>query len=140
LQLVLAASPSYLAERGTPVTPSDLAGHAVIIGPAHSSPVFSFRKDGRLASVHVDSQLAVTLNEGAIASALAGLGIAATPPPQAELQSGALVCVLPDWDLGSVEISALFASGKSIKPAARAFAEFFVKEFRTSDPLPDCEG
>ncbi|MHC4042948.1 LysR substrate-binding domain-containing protein [Bradyrhizobium sp. 23AC] len=43
---VLVASPDYLRERGTPTTPSDLAHHSVIIGPAHSSPTFSLRKDG----------------------------------------------------------------------------------------------
>ena len=32
---ILAAAPSYLKERGTPLMPSDLAQHAVIIGPAH---------------------------------------------------------------------------------------------------------
>ncbi|MDX8494786.1 hypothetical protein RFN29_24785 [Mesorhizobium sp. VK22B] len=36
-----------------------------IISPAHPSPTFSFRKDGRVTSVRVDSQLAITINERA---------------------------------------------------------------------------
>src|SRR6516162_4215053 len=47
LPRILMASPDYLRERGTPTMPSDLARHSVIIGPAHPSPTFSFRKDGR---------------------------------------------------------------------------------------------
>jgi hypothetical protein len=78
LPRILVASPDYLRERGTPTTPSDLAHHLVIIGPMHPSSTFSFRKDGRVASVRVDSQLAITINEGATASAVAGLGIAAS--------------------------------------------------------------
>src|SRR5262249_28374506 len=129
---ILAAAPVYLEERGTPLTPSDLADHAVIIGPAHLSPTFSFRKDGRVASVRVQSQLAVTIIEGAIAGAKAGLGMLAASliSAKAELESGTLVRILPDWDFGSMEINALFVAGKIIKPAARAFTDFLIDELR----------
>jgi DNA-binding transcriptional LysR family regulator len=129
---VLVAAPSYLAEHGTPHMPSDLAQHAVILGPAHLSPTFSFSKDGRVASVRVKSQLTVTINEGAIAAAEAGMGIVATAfnSARAELESGTLVRVLSDWDFGSMEVNALFLSGKIIKPAARAFTEFLIEELR----------
>ena len=131
------ASPDYLRERGTPTVPSELAQHSVIIGPAHPSPTFSFRKDGRVASVRVDSQLAITINEGATASAVAGLGIAASSEnsARAELEAGTLVRVLPDWDFGSMEVNALFVSGKSIKPAARAFTDFLLREIRAGRRL-----
>ncbi|NLS03643.1 LysR family transcriptional regulator [Rhizobium sp. P32RR-XVIII] len=129
---ILAASPDYLRERGTPTMPSDLAHHSVILSPAHPSPTLSFRKDGRVVSVRVDGQLAITINEGATASAVAGLGIAASSETsvQAEIETGALVRVLPDWDFGSMEISALFVSGNIIKPAARAFTDFLFAELR----------
>lgn len=129
---ILAAAPSYLAERGMPLVPADLAQHDVIIGPAHPAPTFSFSKDGRVASVRVKSQLTVTLNEGAIAGGTAGLGIVAAGlnSAKAELESGALVRVLSDWDFGSMEVHALFVSGKTVKPAARAFTDFLIEEFR----------
>ena len=129
---ILTASPGYLRERGTPTRPSDLAHHSVILSPAHLSPTFSFRKDGRVTSVRVDSQLAISINEGAIASAVAGLGIAASSEKSAlaEIETGELVRVLPDWDFGSMEINALFVSGKTSKPAARAFTDFLVGELR----------
>jgi DNA-binding transcriptional LysR family regulator len=134
LPRILMASPNYLRERGTPTTPSDLAHHSVIIGPAHASPTFSFRKDGRITSVRVDSQLAITINEGATASAVAGLGIVASSEnsARAELKAGKLVRVLSDWDFGSMEVNALFVSGKTIKPAARAFADFLLRELRAA--------
>ena len=70
----------------------------------------------------------VTLDEAAIASAVAGLGIAASSMPREEIENGSLVHILPDWDFGSMEINALFVSGKSIKPAARAFVDFLIRE------------
>ena len=134
LPRILMASPGYLRARGTPTMPSDLAHHSVIIGPAHPAPTFSFRKDGRVTSVRVDTQLAITINEGATASAVAGLGIAASSESsaRAELKAGQLVRVLPDWDFGSMEVNALFVSGKTIKPAARAFSDFLLRELRTA--------
>jgi DNA-binding transcriptional LysR family regulator len=114
--------------------PSDLALHSVIICPAHPSPTFSFRKDGRVTSVRIDSQLSITTNEGATASAVTGLGIATSSEnsARAELEAGKLVRVLPDWDFGSMEVNALFVSGKTIKPAARAFADFLLRELRAA--------
>jgi len=78
----------------------------VIVSPAHSSPTFSLRKDGRVTSVRVESQLAITTSEGATASAVAGLGFAASDEisVRAELETGQLVRVLPEWDFGSTEL------------------------------------
>lgn len=129
---ILTASPNYLQERGTPTMPSDLTHHSVIISASHPSPTFSFRQDGRVTSVRVDSPLSITTNEVAVASAVAGLGIVASSESsaQAELDAKKLVRVLPDWDFGSQELNALFVSGKTIKPAARAFTDFLLKELR----------
>lgn len=129
---ILAASPDYLRKHGIPRTPLDLEHHSVIISPAHRSPNFSFRKDGREMSVRPGSRLDITINEGAIASAVVGLGIAVSgeTSARAELEAGQLVRVLGDWDLGSIEVNALFASGKTIKPAARAFTDYLIGELR----------
>src|SRR5262249_19247967 len=96
LPRILMASPDYLRGRGAAAVPAGLARPSVIIGRAHPSPTFSFRKDGRVACVRVDSQLAITINEGVTASAVAGLGTAASSEnsAQAELEAGKLVRVL----------------------------------------------
>jgi DNA-binding transcriptional LysR family regulator len=63
--------------------------------------------------VRVEIQLAITTSEGATASAVAGLGIAASSEisVRAELETGQLR-VLPEWDFGSIELNALFVRGK----------------------------
>lgn len=50
--------------------------------------------------MRVDSQLAITVNEGATASAVAGLGIAVSSQnsARADLEAGQLMRVLPDRD------------------------------------------
>ena len=60
---------------------------------------------------------------------MAGLGIVATTREgcRAELEAGTLVALLPEWDRGTIDIHAVFASGRAAKPAAKAFAEFLVE-------------
>jgi DNA-binding transcriptional LysR family regulator len=70
--------------------------------------------------------------EGATASAVAGLTASSENSARAELETGQLVRVLPDQDFGSMELNALFVSGKTIKPAARAFADFLLRELRAA--------
>jgi DNA-binding transcriptional LysR family regulator len=131
---ILTASPDYLRTRGTPTTPSDLMHHSVIVSPAHPSSTFSFRRAGRVTSVRIDNQLDININEVAIASAVAGLGIASSTEnsARAEIESGRLIRVLADWDFGPMEVNALFVSGKTVKPAARAFTDFLLGELRAA--------
>jgi DNA-binding transcriptional LysR family regulator len=129
---ILAASPAYLAEHGAPGSPADLAHHTIIIGPAES-PVLSLHKDGRVTSVRVGGRVAISQHEGALAGAVAGLGIVRlTGSCREDLVGARLVCVLPDWDIGSMEVHAVYASGKTAKPAARAFTNFLIGEFRAA--------
>ena len=125
---VLVAAPSYLQRRGEPTTPADLATHSVIVGPGVAPTSWSFRKDRRVMSVAVEGRLMVTVNEGAIAGAVVGLGIMSTVSAGCarEVASGALVRILTDWDMGVVELHAILASGKAAKPSAKAFADFLV--------------
>jgi DNA-binding transcriptional LysR family regulator len=77
------------------------------------------------------STRAITINEGATASAVAALGIAASSEnsARAELDAGKLVRVLPDWDFGSMEVNALFAngSGQGIAVTARHSPQLLIQ-------------
>jgi DNA-binding transcriptional LysR family regulator len=136
---LLAASPAYLSKAGTPRAPADLAAHAVIVGPASAGPDgWAFRKGGKATSVRVSGRVVVTGTEGATASAVSGLGIVSTGHVacRAELETGALVRVLPDWDMGFGEVNAVLPAGRAAKPAARAFTEFLVAELRNLSEWP----
>lgn len=124
---VLVASPGYLAKYGTPQTPADLAKHRIVLGP-NGVKGWSFQKDGRNVSVRVDGHVSISQNEGAVAAAVAGLGIMYTGMwgSRAEIDSGTLVQILPDWDMGQVEVNAVFPAGRAAKPAARSFADYLT--------------
>ncbi len=126
---LLVASPEYLKRAGTPKLPTDLPAHSVIVGPAGSGLAgWSFHRDGKTTSVRVQGNLIVNVNEAVTAAAVAGLGIASTGTwgCRRELDSGALVQVLPKWKMDTTEVNAVFAAGRAAKPAARAFTDFLA--------------
>jgi DNA-binding transcriptional LysR family regulator len=137
---VLVAAPSYLTGTGTPLAPSDLAEHTIIIGPAgRSSDGWSFRKGSKRTSVRIQGRFVIDSTEAATSAAIAGLGIFSTGQRsvQAELEAGSLVRLLPDWEIGSSDIDVILPSGRAAKASARAFADFIaalVREIETTSP------
>lgn len=130
---VLVASPGYLRRAGKPKTAEDLAEHSLIVGPGGiTSGRWSFTCNGKPLSIPVEGRLVVSSNEGAISAALAGLGIAYTAlwGCRSEIERGALLRILPDWDMGAAQVHAVFPAGRSAKPAARMFAEYLAGALR----------
>jgi DNA-binding transcriptional LysR family regulator len=125
---VLAASPAYLDKAGVPLAPTDLTQHAIILGPASLGGHWSFRNGDAATSFQVEGTLTIRASLGAIAAAVEGLGIVMTPlgACRRELESGELVRLLPEWDAGTVELNAVYASGRAAKPSARAFVDFLI--------------
>ena len=136
---LIAASPAYLAKAGTPRVPADLACHQIIVGPSSSgSTGWTLRKDGKTTSVRVESRLRCTVNEGTVVAAAAGLGIVSTSwlTCRSEIESGALVRLLPDWTIGTATVNAILAGGRNAKASSRAFVDYMVESFRGLDYLP----
>ncbi len=130
---LLAASPAYLARAGSPDTPDSLANHEVLVSPLGVGlGWWSFERDGRTTSVRVQGRLTTSVNQAAVAAAVAGLRILAIGlwNCRAELASGALVQVLPDWQLKPFELHAVFAAGRAAKPSARAFADYLASALK----------
>ena len=133
IRRVLVASPAYLAKAAMPAMPSDLTKHALIVGPAgRSSEAWSFRKNGTSTSIRIQGRFIINATEAATAAAIAGLGIYSTGERSilSELQSGALVRVLPDWEIGSSDIYVILPAGRVAKASARAFADFITAHMR----------
>ena len=130
---LLVAAPEYLMRAGTPKTPADLAAHSLVVGPAGASSAgWSFRRDDKTTSIHVEGRLVFNVNEAATAAAIAGLGILSTGTwgCRPELESGALVQILTEWTMDPVEMNAVFVAGCAAKPSARAFADFLAASLR----------
>ena len=76
----------------------------------------------------VNGHLVVTFNEVGLAAAVAGLGLVSMTVGAARkgISKGLLVRVLADWDMGEVELHAVFPARKAAKPSARAFVDLLA--------------
>ncbi|MGX6999652.1 LysR substrate-binding domain-containing protein [Caballeronia sp. KNU42] len=130
---MLVASPDYLASRGTPIEPDDLAEHTFIMTPSGAGVRgWSFEKDGHKTMAHGKGRLTISLNEGTTAAAVAGLGILATGfwGCRAELSDGRLIALLPDWAVEPIEANAVYPAARAARPAARAFVAYLADELK----------
>jgi len=132
---VLVASPAYLARAGAPAAPADLPSHRIVFAPpSRSAGAWTFRKDGKVTSVRVEPHASFSTNEGAVAAAVAGMGVFSTGNLgcRREIERDELVRVLPGWDMGGTEINAVYVGGRGAKPAARAFTDYLIEALKPS--------
>jgi DNA-binding transcriptional LysR family regulator len=123
---VCVAAPAYIGRVGAPARPDDLSHHIAVLNPAADrSDAWRFVRNGQSVQARPRAALHFSQAEPAIQAAVAGLGVTSTGlwGCRAELQSGALQQLLPDWSLGSVDLYAIFPAGRNVSPAARAFAD-----------------
>ena len=130
--LVVAASPSYLDQHGTPEAPEDLSAHRFVIAGPVAGKGLTFKRDGKQVTIQPMGQVAIDGAEVAVSAVRAGLGIAVASLPafSQELERGELVRLLPDWHLNEIEAHALFAGGQAVRPAARAFIDHLIEAAR----------
>jgi DNA-binding transcriptional LysR family regulator len=130
---VLCASPGYLKRAGTPQRIEDLTKHACLQLVTTFFPVDQWIFEGPRGPVQVDldpGRLRVN-SADALAVALSnGLGIAPLPMLSALpwLHSGALVRVLPEWQLQTMTIYAMYASRQYLDAKIRTWITF-LREF-----------
>lgn len=131
---VLVASPGYLAQRGLPSAPADLANHRLLAPLRAGQPNEWTLADTADATHRV--ALAGTFTSDAIpalfSATLAGLGIAAFTERtvRTELARGTLVRVLPQYRAGIYNYYALYPRTRHVNPRARAFIDFMAAHYR----------
>jgi DNA-binding transcriptional LysR family regulator len=125
-QLRCFASREYLHERGTLVSPRDLAKHdCILFTPLAPRGRWTFRSRGRAMEVPVRGRLVVNSIPLALDAAARGLGIARLPGALVVegLAANQLVEVLEAYAPAARSLYAVHASGGRVSPAARAFLE-----------------
>jgi DNA-binding transcriptional LysR family regulator len=133
MRRMIVASPGYLLRHGIPVTPSDIETHRIVGGPAGSHvSSWRFERDDEIASVNLNPQVSTNNTAGALACAAGGLGITSTTSwaCKLELESGALVQVLPEWKMAELPVHAYFPMGRATRMAARVFVDFIAEVLR----------
>lgn len=132
-RLVLCASPDYLRRHGTPAHPSELAAHAVM---AYSllSLGENWAFDGPQGPVTVKIMPRLRSNSGdtcrSVALAHGGIVLQPTFLVGAELISGELVEVLPQFRSIELEVYAVYPTRKHLTPKVRMLVDFLVEAFR----------
>ncbi|MBC3468435.1 LysR family transcriptional regulator [Pseudomonas sp. RW10S2] len=130
---MLCASPDYLARHGVPTHPSDLHEH-VVIATTNLSPRAGWRfgLTDEPTMVRMKPRLTVTSNDGAIAAACAGLGIARLLSYQVveEIASGRLQVVLADFEEAPWPIHILHRESKYGSAKVRTFIDMLAADVR----------
>ncbi|WP_395702205.1 LysR family transcriptional regulator [Aquabacterium sp.] len=124
-QLVLCASPAYLARAGTPRGIEALKQLAVVafrLPSTGRSRAWQLRSRGQALQWTPQARVQVNDGEGLIAAVLQGLGVAQVPDymVEDELRDGRLVELLPGCRPAAMPISAVYPSGRLVPPRVRA--------------------
>ena len=128
-------APAYFDARGVPQTPADLLAHqAIIYEQRDGGATWAFRQGTSETTITVSGRLRVSAGEGIREGVLAGLGFAIASEWlfAPELNSGAVQAVLTDWLLPSVDLWAVFPTGRQASAKARAFASYVESQMSIS--------
>ncbi|WP_176593779.1 LysR family transcriptional regulator [Sphingobium sp. EM0848] len=139
---LLCASPAYLAERGEPLEPSDLARHnCLTFSYASGNRTWRFTKGGREELVRVRGSVRANHSETLREVALAGLGVLLMPSwlVGQDIAAGRLRPVLPEWEahVGRLSpsvspdtaIHAIYLADRRDSTRLRVFVDFLADRF-----------
>lgn len=124
---VLVASPAYLASRGEPAQPEDIASHDIIAFEGlQTRRVWRIGKDAAARSVTISPRFSVNTVDAVVEAASAGLGIARVMSYQAASSVGAsrLVPVLADQGYEPLPVHLVHRRQRSQPLKLRAFLDF----------------
>ena len=140
-EVIMCASPDYLAQRGRPEHPRDLRDHNALVPPISSMlRGFDLRRGEEVFTVDTQNHVLLsTLSQDTnYAAALHGLGIAGLPSfiiEDALLEHG-LERVLPAWHLYSHRIWVAMPTRKYVPARTRVFMDFLLETFGGEDRDP----
>lgn len=130
-RIVTAAAPAYIARRGRPATPQDLAGgqHVCLqFRDPHSGRLYAWEFHRGRKKIEVQTQGPLTLNDaGSLHSVcLSGYGIGQLMALGAEhlFAENRLVDLFPDWPDERFPLYALYPSRRHLPAKAAAFLDF----------------
>src|SRR5262249_36309377 len=127
---VLVASPAYLAKRGVPKKPADLAAHDTILRIAKSEPSeWRFGPPKRATTVRLSPRLLVNETEARLVAVRAGQGITRVLSYQVseDLKSGSLIRIMPAFEPPALPIHLRAPNGGHKSPKTRAFLDYVAE-------------
>lgn len=137
---VLLASPDYLAARGVPGHPRDVARHDVLVYA--NSDRWRFRGGARWEQVRGTARLRANNGELLRVAAAAGMGLVVLPSFIAApaIADGSLSVLLPDFALEEAGLFALMPPGRAPTARVRALIDALVARFGPASSWDPCWG
>lgn len=144
-KMVVCASPAYLARRGTPQKPADLAGHNCLsYVNSFSDNRWHFSGAAGAEAIEVSGNLRSNSTEGLRAAALAGQGVCLLPLVSLadDLRAGRLVQLLAEFGTREAIIQAIYPASRHVSAKVRTFLDFVIKrldqgpDWATQAPAP----
>jgi len=139
-RMVACASPAYLALRGAPRSPQDLARYECIVHTQRTSPkTWHFTApDGSQVSVNVNGRIAISSSLAVREAALEGVGIIELNSYLVgpDIRSGRLVRLLPGYEPRELSIYAVFPQRRYLAPKVQVFIDAMLAR-TTPEPVWD---
>jgi DNA-binding transcriptional LysR family regulator len=131
---IVCASPDYLARRGTPKKPAELAGHDVIStsGTRPANERWTFGSGKSAIHVAIEPRLAVSTAQAGLDAAASGGGILRLLSYQSEAleKSGGLLRILSGFEPPPIPIHIVHPAGRYLAPKLRLFIDDCVETLR----------
>lgn len=130
MRRIVVASPDYLARRGTPAVPADIASHDTIqFGAITASPDWHFVDNGRDIRIVSSPRFATNSADAAIWHAEQGGGLVSVMFYQAAsaLQRGTLHIVLREFERPPMPIHIVYPTSRLLSAKVRTFVDLVVE-------------
>ncbi len=132
-RLVIVGTPAYFARYGEPQTPEDLLAHqAVVYTQSRGGGArWAFSRGEEQQVITVQGRIQVSAAEGIRTAVLSGLGLAMASQWmfEPEVARGEAVTVLNQWRMPTMDLWAIFPTGRLASAKARAFVDYFTQIF-----------
>lgn len=131
--IMICASPAYIAEHGAPETPHDLAHHSCLhFAELRWGRIWPFSRNGEEYRIPIVPRLELNHSLGLRDAALLGVGIVLLPDfiVGEDLRQGRLIRLLPDWDISTIQLQAVYPANRHIAVKVRRFVSFLAGVLR----------
>lgn len=128
-RLVTFASPSYLADRGRPLVPADLARHdCVVRTSAQNAFAWTYVRDGQEETVQVRGRFAASSADSCNEAVALGLGVGLAQLWQVRLllDKGRIELILTEFEPPPVPVTVIWPAGAALPGRTRLLIDFLA--------------
>ena len=132
IRMQVCAAPGYLARRGTPQTPADLAGHdCLVFAEAPGAAAWPFQMAAGRVMVPIPARIRANSLDAVVAAALGGAGLVRAPSWQIadSIAAGRLLPVLTEFERPAAPVQALFLPNRLLSPKIRLFVDLLAERW-----------